>query len=685
MIKSTLVHKYLKNVEEHPQQIVYRFIDGSTTQSQTLGDSYTKASSIAKSLLENTKSGERVLLLYMPGINFLDAFWACQLAGLIAVPVPLTPNLKQVANFIHQTSKKCDPAILLTTASLKSSIDAFASGGNIQHPKKIIATDEIETNKINADNFILPNNETIALLQYTSGSVSQPKGVIISHQNLKSNLNIIIKNTGIANMTNGSGWLPHFHDMGLIGQFLIPVVVPGPFNLMSPLSFIEKPGSWLKTLSQYKSEITVAPNFAFEYCNKKIDVSKLQNVDLSNLKVVLTGSEPIKAETLRAFAKKFEPLNFNINAFMPCYGMAESTLMISCHKKQTLFKTKTLNKSALNENKTTTTNEVTDAVELTSCGKVDDSFEVKIVNKKNEPLENGVGEIWLKGPSISAGYWNESELINENFNSYLPNGDGPYLKTGDLGCIIEDEIFITGRLKDIIIVRGKNYYPQDVEDVVRQSHQKIKKGSVVTFGFKNRLEEEAVAVCFENKNVMSEEDFETVSKNIVAKVLDECGIKVEEICLVKERQIPKTSSGKIQRAKAKKLWQKKELEIVSSYTNHMKNDEIDVEKFRSLIVEEIALLSCLPVDEIDYDKRIFDFGIESVQLPHLLDKLKTKTGHNISLEKFMNQPSIEGLLASLEHNDDFKEEGHTLNKQIKKATPVESTNAVVLPDFNLLV
>jgi len=682
MIKSTLVHAYLKNVNEHPQHIIYRFIEDNVTQSQTLIESYTNASSIAVKLLETAKRGDRALLLYMPGIDFLDAFWACQLAGIIAVPVPLTPNLKQVANFIHQTSKKCNPALLLTIASLINSIDVFANEGNIQLPKKIIATDTIEAVEINVENFILPTPDTIAFLQYTSGSVSQPKGVIIAHQNLKSNINVIFKNIGGNEITNGTGWLPHFHDMGLIGQFLVPFAVSGTFNFMSPLNFIESPQSWLKMLSKYKSEITVAPNFAFEYCNKKIDTNLLNEVDLSNLQVVLTGSEPIKAETLRTFAKKFEPLNFNINAFMPCYGMAESTLMISCHKKQTLFKTSVISKIALNENKIIE-GEGIDTIELTSCGKVDDSFEVEIVNQQNEKVNNTIGEIWLKGPSISKGYWNESEFTNENFNGYLSNGDGPYLKTGDLGCIIDNEIFITGRLKDIIIVRGKNYYPQDVEDVVRQSHQNIKKGSVVTFGFKNKLEEEAVAVCFETKNIMSEDGFEIASKNIVARVLDECGIKVEEICLVKERQIPKTSSGKIQRAKAKAMWQKNELGVINTYSNEVKNKAVNAEIFRSLIVREIALLSGQAINDIEHNKRIFDFGIESIQLPHLLDKIKKKTGLNISLEKFMNEPSIDGLLASLEHNGSHNKI-FALSKQIEKIAPTENTNIVVLPDFNLL-
>ena len=679
MIKSTLVHHYLKNVTEHPKQIIYRFIDGDKTDSQNLNQSYTKASSIAKNLLQNAKRGDRALLLYMPGINFLDAFWACQLAGIIAVPVPLTPNLKQVAKFIHHTSKKCEPAVLLTTASLQNSVEAFASSGDIYHPKKIIATDMVAVSSIDESTFVLPTDDTVALLQYTSGSVSQPKGVIISHQNFKSNLNIIIKNTGIAEMTNGSGWLPHFHDMGLIGQFLIPVVVPGPFNFMSPLSFIESPQKWLQTLSDYKSEITVAPNFAFEYCNKKIDVDKLFAIDLSNLHVILTGSEPIKADTLRTFAQKFEPLNFNVNAFMPCYGMAESTLMISCHKKLSPFKTKQLSKKALHENKLIK-GFGADATELTSCGKVDDSFSVKIVNKHNQPVENTIGEIWLKGPSISKGYWNENNLASESFNAYLNNGDGPYLKTGDLGCLIDNEIYITGRLKDIIIVRGKNYYPQDVEDVARLAHKNIKKGSVVTFGYKNKLQQEAVAVCFEAKNKMDEAAFDATAKKIVANVLDECGIRVEEICLVNDRKIPKTSSGKIQRTMAKKLWQKNELGVINTYAVKTNNKAFDTKKIRATIVKEIMAFSgALTLNKIDDNQRIFDFGVESIQLPQLLMNLKTKTGLTINLEKFMNEPSINGLLNALENKNtqDF-----ILNNRNEKTATIK--NAVVLPDFNLL-
>jgi len=682
MIDSTLVHRYLKNVSEHPKQVIYRFIEGNNTQSQNLNESFTKASSIAKILLQNAKPGDRALLLYMPGIDFLDAFWACQLAGIIAVPAPLTPNLKQVANFIHQTSKKCDPAVLLTSESLLSSIDAFASSGGVLHPKKIIATDIVTTTKIEIDDFNLPNDETIALLQYTSGSVSQPKGVKISHLNLKSNLNIIMKNTKIEDMTNGFGWLPHFHDMGLIGQFLIPTVVPGVFNFMSPLSFVERPQSWLENLSKYKSEITVAPNFAFEYCNRKLDAEELIGLDLSNLEVVLTGSEPVEPDTLRTFAEKFESLNFNINAFMPCYGMAESTLMIACNKKQNLFKTKHFSKKALNENKIIE-GKGEDAIELTSCGKADDSFTVKIVNTNKQAVKNEIGEIWLKGPSISKAYWNESKITNENFDAYLANGEGPYLKTGDLGCIIDGEIFITGRLKDIIIVRGKNYYPQDVENAVRKTNKNIKKGSVVAFGFKNNAEQETVAVCFEAKVTMAETEFNLTATNIINKVLDECGIKVETVCLANERQIPKTSSGKIQRAKAKKLWQNNELSLISAYNNNTKNKAYNIEATKQLIADEIALICGTEASNLDADKRIFDLGIDSIQLPELLDRLKNKTGSNISLEKFMNEPTINGLVNALHYNTLSNEELNT-KKHIKKISKVNSTAAVILPDFNLI-
>ncbi len=684
MIIDTIVHKYLKNVSTYPNQLIYHFIEEGNDTKQTLVQSFTKSGSIASHLLYQLKlkKGDRALLLYPPGIDFLDAFWACQLTGIIAVPVPLTMNIKQVQNQLIHIQKDCEASVLLTHNSLVALIEYQKN----EHqkgvlPPIILATDTIDDSLLEISEINLPNIEDAAVLQYTSGSVSQPKGVVLSHQNIAANLAIIDRYTNVSKMNNGCGWLPHFHDMGLIGQFLFPALIPGPFHFMSPMSFIQNPASWLQMVSDYQSNIIVAPNFAFELCSKYVDDDIKNNLDLACVEVALTGSEPVQADVLNRFATNFAFCGFDANAFMPCYGMAETTLMVSASPYKTGYQTKLVNTEKLELGIIQQDAESTK--KLVSCGKIDESYELKIVDleKKIETMPFEIGEVWLKGPSLAKGYWNRS---TSTFNSYLENGDGPYFKTGDLGFIENNELFITGRIKELIIIRGKNYYPVDIEQTVMKSNKAIRKGCVAAFS-EVEHETENLVIVAEIKNNALNPDFEDITATIKRSILSEFGIKPNSVYLVLAKQLPKTTSGKMQRLKTRDYINKEKIEILHCFKEVDKQVNTVAHYTQNFIIETIANLCEMPADQIKVDECIFNFGIESIQLPALIQKIEHKAGKKIKVEQLIAKPTVQGIIEHLYPSSLKIKElvEQSISKPIETKTSVP-TPAFVLPNFDIL-
>lgn len=682
MIEDTIVHKYLKNVSLHPNQLIYHFIEEGNDLNQTLRQSFSQSSSIVQHLLKQTRKGDRALLLYPPGIDFLNAFWACQLAGIIAVPVPLTPQIEQVQKHIIHIHKDCEASVLLSHSNLVSLIE-YQKTKNEKGaiPQKIIATDSFDENGLQPNEIGLPKPSDIAVLQYTSGSVSKPKGVMLSHQNIVANLNIIDCYTGVSKMNNGCGWLPHFHDMGLIGQFLFPALIPGPFYFMSPMSFIQNPVSWLQMVSKYQSNIIVAPNFAFELCSKYISNEDKKNLNLSSVQVALTGSEPVQAAILNRFTEDFAPCGFNEKAFMPCYGMAETTLMVSASTYQTGYRTKLIDAEKLKQNHIE--NNQSSFKKLVSCGVIDESYDLKIVHPKKHTAcaFEEIGEIWLSGPSVSKGYWNKT---SDTFNISLKNGEGSYFKTGDLGFIADNELYITGRIKELIIIRGKNYYPADIEQTVIETNHAIRKGCVAAFSeVTNQAEHLYIAA--EIKNTAINPDFENMAAEIKQTVLSKHGIKAHAIYLIKAKQLPKTTSGKMQRLKTKSLIDTGKIEVLYC----LKEEEVNESAIQHFMVEEIARLCEISKDKIKTDECIFNFGIESIQLPDLLQKIENHTGKKIKINQLIAQPTIQAIIENLYPS--LQPSFHPSTKQMKQTVsqPSKTNKATVskpflLPDFDIL-
>jgi acyl-CoA synthetase (AMP-forming)/AMP-acid ligase II len=395
------------------------------------------------------------------------------------------------------------------------------------------------------------SSDTLAFLQYTSGSTGTPKGVMVSHGNLLHNSEYIKQAFELTPDSVSVTWLPSFHDMGLIDGIIQPLYTGFPVFLMPPASFVQQPIRWLQAISRYRATHCGGPNFGYELCVSKITPEQRENLDLSSWCSAYNGAEPVRKDTLKRFSAAFKPCGFRASSFYPCYGMAETTLMVSGGgvKDEPVYCT--VQADTLEQNRVVEASEDTQNVRhLVGCGR--SWLETKIVIADPELLTRcapgKVGEIWVSGASVAQGYWNRPEQTKQNFNAYLADtGEGPFLRTGDLGFLQGSELFITGRIKDVIIIRGRNHYPQDIELTVEKSHSALRPGCGAAFAVEIEGRERLVVVQELERSYLRKLDVNEVVGNIRQAVVAQHGLQVYATVLVKTGSIPKTSSGKIQR------------------------------------------------------------------------------------------------------------------------------------------
>jgi acyl-CoA synthetase (AMP-forming)/AMP-acid ligase II len=413
-----------------------------------------------------------------------------------------------------------------------------------------LSTDNIDISQ--SSNWQAPtlHKDSLAFLQYTSGSTGTPKGVMISHGNLLYNEELIKRGFGHTDKTVVVGWLPLFHDMGLIGNVLQPLYIGVPSILMSPVTFLQKPLTWLQAISNYKATTSGGPDFAYDLCTRKITAEQLSQLDLSSWEVAFNGAEPIRAETLERFARYFAACGFRQEAFYPCYGMAETTLFVTGGVKTSPPVVYQVEAAALEENRVVAakSNEGTRTIVGCGCTWLDDKIAIVDPESLIECPAGKVGEIWVSSPSVAAGYWHRSEQTAQTFQAYLSDTEeGPFLRTGDLGFLQDGELFVTGRLKDVIIIRGQNHYPQDIELTVQNSHPALRQNCGAAFTVDQNSQQRLVIVQEIERSYLKRLDFSEVVGNITEAVIDNHGLQVYATVLLKPGSIPKTSSGKIQR------------------------------------------------------------------------------------------------------------------------------------------
>lgn len=545
----SLIEELEKRVQEHPEKLLFAFltIKGEIKESYTYREFDQRTDSIATFLHENyeLKSGDRVLLAYPPGLEVICAFFACVKLGLIPVPVypPSAQSFESSVEKMSFIANDCDAAAILTDRSYFWSIKVNLSRLNqgihkkinesISNIKWIISDDAVTSAKINYPR----SHSEILFLQYTSGSTSDPKGVIVTHDNLIYNCHSVVDHDPI-----GVSWLPQYHDMGLIGYYLFFVIRGGTTYGFSPTDFIQRPALWLETISKYRATATSAPNFAYDYCliPNRISEEVLESIDLSSLTFVMNAAEPINTDTYQAFIDKFKQYGLNPASCFGAYGLAEFTLAVS--SRGTQFKS--FDKDEIRKNKVKEVDPSSESDSIMSCGKPLKDTSVLIVDsvtQKEVSEQNGVGEIWLNGTSKCLGYWGRTELTEKVFNAKIEGFDGSWLRTGDLGFVLNEELYICGRTKDMIIIRGLNYYPQDIEGVIERD-QKVRKSCVAAFALKEHdVEHLAIVIGVKNKKKLPD------TEALNAELTKHFGIAASTFVFVPARTISKTSSGKIMR------------------------------------------------------------------------------------------------------------------------------------------
>ena len=533
-----------------PEKSAYIFLENGEieTANLTYGDLDKKARAIANHI--QNLSGERALLVYPSGLEFINAFIGCLYAGVIAVPVNL-PRRNQKSSRLISIINDAQASLVLTTSLIISELDKDLDGKILLKHCKLLATDKME---VSSQDFVPKklNLDMLAFLQYTSGSTGKPKGVMVSHSNIRHNQQLIQQSFGHSEKSIVVGWLPLFHDMGLIGNILQPLFVGFPCILMPPMAFLQKPIRWLRAISKYKGTTSGGPNFAYDLCVKKVKLTEdLLDLNLDSWELAFNGSEPVMATTLEQFSKKFSNYGFKDSAFYPCYGMAESTLFITGGLKQMPPVIEQVEKNELYLNKVfTTISYDKDICLVVGCGKARADVKVIIVNPEtlNKCPDKEIGEIWVSSSSIAQGYWNQVKETKEVFQATLKDtNETHFLRTGDLGFVKEGELFVTGRIKDIIIIRGRNYYPQDIELTVGKSHPALEIGLCAAFTVESNREVKLVIVQEVNRSYSKRLVINEVLESIQEAVITNYDLQVFKTLLTKPNTIPRTSSGKIQR------------------------------------------------------------------------------------------------------------------------------------------
>jgi thioester reductase-like protein len=554
-------------------------MDGDSIESYTYASFLRRADAIAAHLRSGARfsAGDRLLLAYPAGLEMICAFFGCVRAGLIPVPVypPSSRGFQSALYKMVHIARDCQAGGVLTSrdyhASLKTNLARSGVSTSVADVDYIstlpwIATEEF----VDAPGGLLPIAPSeVLFLQYTSGSTMEPKGVVVTHQNILDTYPLVIENVAPIVVS----WLPQYHDMGLIGCYLYPALRGGTTYGFSPTDFIQRPALWFETISRYRATSTAAPNFAYDYCLRtgRLPKETLEACDLSSLLVLMCAAEPVKPDTYTRFLEAFQAYGLKSEAFYVAYGLAENTLAVTLHGRNIV----SVNKRALALGKarmTTEVSEIDQAKQIVSCGVPLAGLDLKIVDPEGHfELEPGrVGEIWLAGQGKCKGYWNNPELTLKQFRARLlddrPYEEG-YLRTGDLGFMHEGELYVCGRIKDMIILRGQNYYPHDIENVVEKSSSLIRHNCVAAFQI-HEDNEPTLAIVAEVKNPKMLPD----ARKIATAVRNYLNVEVAVICLIAPRAVPRTSSGKIMRHKTKQMWMAGEFTILSDFSRDGDSD-----------------------------------------------------------------------------------------------------------------
>ncbi|MFI6377778.1 AMP-binding protein, partial [Streptomyces sp. NPDC050546] len=503
----------------------------------------TRARATAAALQAQGSEGGRALLLYPPGEEYIVGFFGCLYAGTAAVPV-YPPSGKRGLDRLMNIVTDAETSVALTDDSTLGLVRAMGDDLGDLARLAWTATDTVAPETAGAWRELAPGPDALAFLQYTSGSTGSPKGVMLRHGNLIENSRVIARANGSSSDSVGVSWLPPYHDMGLIGGILQPLYSGFPCVLMAPMTFLRRPLRWLDAISRHGGTMSAAPDFAYADCVRRITEEERAGLDLSTWEHAMVGAEPVRRQTLDDFVRAFGPSGFRRSAFHPCYGLAEATLFVTGGKPGPEPLT-----AVLTEDGPCPTGTDASGTTLIGCGDVQGDDRIAVVDPQTlVPVPDGrIGEVWVAGGSVAHGYWRRPEQTEATFAARLAEPDGnTYLRTGDLGFRHQGQLFITGRIKDLIVVRGRNHYPQDIEYTAERSHDLLVPNRAAAFGLDDGSGERIVLI-HEVTRAFREEDAAEVLAAISTAVTQEHGLALHDIVLVRMGALPRTSSGKIRR------------------------------------------------------------------------------------------------------------------------------------------
>jgi acyl-CoA synthetase (AMP-forming)/AMP-acid ligase II len=660
----TLVALLRRRACEDPDRAAFTFLADPETDKGTLTyrELDQRARAIAGTLPSLGLAGERVLLLYPPGLDYVAAFFGCLYAGAVAVPAYPPRRNRSLARLQAIAADSRAAVALITPAVGATLTDLSAQAAGLPALPRILSN-QIPAEAAHAWQEPSLSGESLAFLQYTSGSTAAPRGVMLSHRNLLHNCRWIHHRFENTPESRGLIWLPPYHDMGLIGGILQPIYSGFPCYLMSPVTFFSSPFSWLQAVSRYRATVSGGPNFAYDLCVRKVSPEQRATLDLGCWQVAFSGAEPVRAETLERFALTFAPCGFRREAFYPCYGLAEATLLASGGKKGRTPPTLSVRKAALEANRAEPVAPGEPGAQvLVGCGQslADQQIVIAQPEERTRCRPGEVGEIWLAGPSAAQGYWEKPEESGQTFGARLADtGEGPFLRTGDLGFLREGELFLTGRLKDLIILRGRNLYPQDLELTAERSHPDLQPGCGAAFAIEEGGQERLV-LAFEAAP-RRQTDVAAVAEAVRQAVADEHEADLHAFALLRPGGIPRTSSGKVRRRDCRSAFLAGTLDALGQWRATGRPSAAALTRSavlaapahaRQKLLEiyfrgQLARLLRLDPAAVDLHQPVTALGLDSLMTFELKNALEGGLGVTLAVSHFLQGASIARLAAQV--------------------------------------
>ncbi len=663
-----VVEVLAERAAQQPDRTVLTFLADGERESETLtfGRLERRARAVGAALAERCAPGDRVLLLYPPGLEFAAAFFGCLYAGVLAVPV-YPPRASQRMARLRAIAADCGAALALTTSALRPRLERWRAEEDWR--LALLESDAVDESRAAVRRPPAAGASSLAFLQYTSGSTGDPKGVMVRHGNLLANL---VDLGCTLERTEGEvlvSWLPTFHDMGLLCSVLHPVFAGHPCYLMSPAAFLQKPLRWLVAISRYRATTTFAPNFAYDLCVERSTAAERAALDLRSWRCALNGAEPIRWQTLVRFAEAFGVAGFDLAGFCPGYGLAEATLKVCTRRQGSGPATLWLERRALAEDRVeVVAADDAEAQPVVSCGTSAIDTRVAIVDPESrEPLaEDRIGEIWVAGSTVAQGYWGRPEQSARTFGAALAGtSEGPFLRTGDLGFLHAGELYVTGRRSDRLVIRGMNVYPQDVEATAAASHPLLRAHGAAAFGVPVDGEERLV-VAVEATRARPEEGEAAAAIGAVRRaVSEEHELSLHAVALLAPGQLPTTSSGKVQRRACRAGWQAGTLRVVAEWRDTTAAqraaaaDQAPGGSAADSTPDRVAAVAARALgvspENLDWAQPFATYGISSAAAVALSGLLQEELGRELPATLLYDHPTLERLVAFLGETGPRKE------------------------------